>query len=45
MSSILQFVMKDIGYQLPLYPMPEGETMDTFLEKRPVEGYGESPWL
>ncbi len=38
LSSRLQFVMKDMGYQFPLYPIPEGETMDTFLHKRTMEG-------
>src|SRR5580704_3216577 len=38
LSSRLQFVMKDMGYQFPLYPTPEGETMDTFLYKRTMEG-------
>ena len=38
LSLRLQFVMKDMGYQFPLYPIPEGETMDTFLHKRTMEG-------
>ena len=38
LSSRLQFVMKDMGYQFPLYPIPENETMDTFLHKRTMEG-------
>ena len=38
LSSRLQFVMKDMGYQFPLYPIPEGETMDTFLHKPTMEG-------
>ncbi len=38
LSSRLQFVMKDMGYQFPLYPIPEDETMDTFLHKRTIEG-------
>lgn len=38
LSSRLQFVMKDMGYQFPLYPIPEGETMDTFLHNRTMEG-------
>jgi error-prone DNA polymerase len=38
LSSRLQFVMKDMGYQFPLYPIPEAETMDTFLHKRTMEG-------
>jgi error-prone DNA polymerase len=40
LSSRLQFVMKDMGYQFPLYPIPDGETMDTFLAKRTNEGVG-----
>lgn len=31
LSSRPQFVMKDMGYQFPLYPIPQDETMDTFL--------------
>ena len=38
LSSRLQFVMKDMGYQFPLYPVPEADTMDTFLDKRTMEG-------
>jgi error-prone DNA polymerase len=38
LSSRLQFSMKDLGYQFPLYPIPEGETMDTFLYKRTMAG-------
>ncbi|WP_184222404.1 error-prone DNA polymerase [Granulicella aggregans] len=38
LSSRLQFVMKDMGYQFPLYPIPQDETMDTFLHKRTMEG-------
>jgi error-prone DNA polymerase len=38
LSSRLQFVMKDMGYQFPLYPVPEGETMDTFLHARTMAG-------
>ncbi len=38
LSSRLQFVMKDMGYWFPLYPIPEEETMDTFLHKRTMEG-------
>ncbi len=38
LSDRLQFVMKDMGYQFPLYPIPESETMDSFLYKRTMEG-------
>jgi error-prone DNA polymerase len=37
-SSRLQYEMKDLGYEFPPYPVPAGETMDTFLRKRAEEG-------
>ncbi len=40
LSSRLGFVMKDMGYQFPIYPTPDGETMDIFLHKRTMEGVG-----
>jgi error-prone DNA polymerase len=39
LSSRLQFEMKDMGYQFPLYPVGD-ETMDSFLYKRTMEGVG-----
>ena len=38
LSQRLKFEMKDLGYQFPLYPVGEGETMDSFLQKRTMEG-------
>ena len=38
LSDRLSFVMKDMGYEFPHYPIPEGETMDSFLRKRTLEG-------
>jgi len=38
LSARLQFVMKEMGYKFPRYPVPENETMDTFLHKRTMEG-------
>ena len=38
LSDRLTFLMKDMGYEFPCYPIPEGETMDTFLRKRTLEG-------
>ena len=38
LSSRLAFQMRDLGYEFPHYPVPDGETMDSFLEKRVVEG-------
>jgi error-prone DNA polymerase len=40
LSSRLQFEMKDMGYQFPLYPVGDSETMDSFLYKRTMEGVG-----
>ncbi len=38
LSDRLTFVMKDMGYEFPRYPIPDGETMDSFLQKRTMEG-------
>ena len=38
LSDRLTFQMKDMGYQFPRYPIPENESMDSFLRKRTVEG-------
>ena len=38
LSDRLRFVMTDMGYEFPRYPTPEGETMDSFLCKRTLEG-------
>ena len=38
LSSRLQFTLADLGYQFPRYPVPPGETMNTFLRKRTEEG-------
>ncbi len=37
-SSRLQFTLSDLGYEFPRYPVPEGETMMSFLRKRVDEG-------
>ena len=37
-SGRLEFTLANLGYEFPHYPMPEGETMDSFLEKRVEEG-------
>jgi error-prone DNA polymerase len=34
----LEFTLEDLGYQFPRYPVPAGETMDSFLWKRTFEG-------
>jgi error-prone DNA polymerase len=38
LSSRLAFQLCDLGYEFPRYPVPEGETMDSFLRKRVEEG-------
>lgn len=38
LSSRLKFKLKDLGYKFPRYPVPDGETMDSFLRKRVEEG-------
>jgi len=38
LSSQLGFELSDLGYEFPRYPVPDGETMDSFLRKRVAEG-------
>src|SRR5580698_3514009 len=38
LSSRLGFELDELGYEFPRYPVPEGETMDSFLQKRVAEG-------
>ena len=38
LSSRLTFSLDDLGYEFPRYPVPEGDTMDSFLRKRVAEG-------
>jgi error-prone DNA polymerase len=37
-SQRLEFTLNDLGYEFPHYPVPEGETMDSFLAQRVEEG-------
>src|SRR5438477_12851231 len=39
LSARLQYTLADLGYKFPRYPVPEGETMDSFLRKRTEEGF------
>ena len=39
LSSRLEFTLNDLGYQFPPYPVPEGETMNSFLRERAWEGF------
>jgi error-prone DNA polymerase len=38
LSCRLQFELSDLGYAFPRYPVPDGESMDSFLRKRVAEG-------
>ena len=38
LSSRLAFGLNDLGYEFPHYPVPDGETMMSFLRKRVAEG-------
>lgn len=38
LSSRLKFQLSDLGYEFPRYPVPDGDTMDSFLRKRVEEG-------
>jgi error-prone DNA polymerase len=37
-SQRLEFTLNNLGYEFPHYPVPDGESMDSFLEKRVEEG-------
>jgi len=39
LSSRLEFTLNDLGYEFPRYPVPEGETMNSFLHARTWEGF------
>ncbi|HXY77765.1 MAG TPA: DNA polymerase III subunit alpha, partial [Candidatus Acidoferrales bacterium] len=38
LSARLEFALNDLGYEFPRYPVPEGETMMSFLRERTREG-------
>ena len=38
LSSRLEFTLNDLGYEFPRYPVPDGETMMSFLRERTREG-------
>ena len=38
LSARLSYEMRDLGYRFPSYPVPDGDTMQSFLEKRTYEG-------
>ena len=39
LSARLEYTLSDLGYEFPRYPVPEGETMDSFLRERTAEGF------
>ncbi|HVI07454.1 MAG TPA: error-prone DNA polymerase, partial [Candidatus Binatia bacterium] len=39
LSSRLEFTLNELGYEFPRYPVPEGETMNSFLRNRSWEGF------
>src|SRR5438105_11187439 len=39
LSSRLEFTLKDLGYEFPRYPVPDGESMMSFLRERTREGW------
>ena len=38
LSSRLEFTLADLGYEFPRYPVPDGETLDSYLYKKSWEG-------
>jgi error-prone DNA polymerase len=41
LSNRLEFTLDKLGYEFPRYPVPEGETMNSFLHQRAWEGFRE----
>jgi len=41
LSSRLEFTLKDLGYRFPKYPVPEGETMMSFLHQCTRRGFAQ----
>jgi error-prone DNA polymerase len=39
LSSRLEFTLQALGYEFPRYPVPEGETIESFLRERTREGF------
>src|SRR6202051_5173688 len=39
LSSRLEFTLNDLGYEFPRYPVPDGESMMSFLRERAREGW------
>ncbi len=41
LSNRLEFTLDKLGYEFPRYPVPEGETMNSFLHQKSWEGFRE----
>src|SRR5579871_5100599 len=41
LSSRLEFTLDNLGYEFPRYPVPEGETMNSYLHQKAWEGFHE----
>jgi len=39
LSNRLEFALNDLGYEFPLYPVPEGETMNSYLREQAWIGF------
>ena len=39
LSNRLEFTLNDLGYEFPLYPVPEGETMNSYLREQAWIGF------
>ena len=39
LSARLRYTLADLGYEFPRYPVPSGETIDSFLRRRTEEGF------
>src|SRR6201997_1727731 len=39
LSKQLEFTLNDLGYEFPRYPVPEGETMDSYLHEQAWIGF------
>ncbi|HWJ48407.1 MAG TPA: DNA polymerase III subunit alpha, partial [Candidatus Udaeobacter sp.] len=39
LSNRLEFTLNDLGYEFPRYPVPEGETMDSYLREHTWIGF------
>ncbi|HWZ82008.1 MAG TPA: error-prone DNA polymerase [Terriglobales bacterium] len=39
LSARLEFTLNNLGYEFPCYPVPDGETMMSFLRERAREGF------